>query len=519
MNDLTRSPVAAALEHLTGRNRGQYVWITGRSANIWLTAAGELCLTETAACPEGVVSAARITREGEVFDIEAPEGARLWVNGAMVRQARLAPGDMIEFGESGPLSRFRVFDDRHPPRPTVAEILDDMLSYLRSSRRPLPSRAARASGELTRRLIQETTLLFRITVVLALLGLSVAVVLQYRSGQRMRAEIETGGIQVEAIASELAQTRRDAIRHGDLAALREDLRRGLTTTTERLETLEARSDAGTRVIRLAAGSIAFLQGGYGLRHRESGRMLRQVVNEAGVPILTPGGQPLLSLEGNGPVAEVQFNGTGFMLKDRGVLVTNRHVALPWDRNPGIGLGTEALEPVMTRFIAYFPGRPDPIEVQVLRVSDVADLALLQPAEAADLPPGLAVATAPPVAGEGVIVMGYPTGLMSLLMQSGAEFIEELQATGETGFWAVAARLAAAGLISPLASRGIIGQATAATIVYDAETTHGGSGGPVLNLEGEVVAVNTAIMPEFGGSNLGVPARHIPALVAAESPGG
>ena len=69
-----------------------------------------------------------------------------------------------------------------------------------------------------------------------------------------------------------------------------------------------------------------------------------------------------------------------------------------------------------------------------------------------------------------------------------------------------------GHIAPLASRGIVGQATAATIVYDAETTHGGSGGPVLDANGSVVAVNTAILPEFGGSNLGVPAAKVRALL-------
>ena len=50
-------------------------------------------------------------------------------------------------------------------------------------------------------------------------------------------------------------------------------------------------------------------------------------------------------------------------------------------------------------------------------------------------------------------------------------------------------------------------ATSAAIVYDAETTSGGSGGPVLDIHGHVVAVNAAILPEFGGSNLGVPAAH------------
>ncbi len=51
------------------------------------------------------------------------------------------------------------------------------------------------------------------------------------------------------------------------------------------------------------------------------------------------------------------------------------------------------------------------------------------------------------------------------------------------------------------------QLTDRFVVYDAETTSGGSGGPVLNLAGEVVAVNSAILPEFGGSNLGVPVEH------------
>jgi S1-C subfamily serine protease len=50
-------------------------------------------------------------------------------------------------------------------------------------------------------------------------------------------------------------------------------------------------------------------------------------------------------------------------------------------------------------------------------------------------------------------------------------------------------------------------------VYDAETTHGGSGGPVLDINGSVVAVNAAILPEYGGSNLGVPVARLRALLA------
>lgn len=109
-------------------------------------------------------------------------------------------------------------------------------------------------------------------------------------------------------------------------------------------------------------------------------------------------------------------------------------------------------------------------------------------------------------------MGYPTGLRSLMAQSGITFIEELQLDGDTGFWNMAARLAANDLIWPLASRGIAGKVGSAAIVYDAETTYGGSGGPVLNMRGEVIAVNSAILPEFGGSNLGVPVAEVRALI-------
>ena len=51
------------------------------------------------------------------------------------------------------------------------------------------------------------------------------------------------------------------------------------------------------------------------------------------------------------------------------------------------------------------------------------------------------------------------------------------------------------------------------LVYEAATTSGGSGGPVLNSRGEVVAVNAAILPEYGGSNLGVPAQRLHKLIA------
>ena len=47
---------------------------------------------------------------------------------------------------------------------------------------------------------------------------------------------------------------------------------------------------------------------------------------------------------------------------------------------------------------------------------------------------------------------------------------------------------------------------------------GGSGGPVLALDGKVVAVNAAILPEFAGSNLGVPVAMVRELLEKQHAG-
>jgi len=209
------------------------------------------------------------------------------------------------------------------------------------------------------------------------------------------------------------------------------------------------------------------------------------------------------------VAERQFTGTGFVVGDAGAIVTNRHVALPWENDANSKLlGTQGLEPVMIKFLAYQPGVAKPAAVILVLASDDADLAVLRRREKNGNIPGLKLAQSMPSPGDEVIVMGFPTGLRSMLAQSGKAFIEELEKSGDTEFWSVAARLADKKFIAPLASRGIVGQATSTTIVYDAETTHGGSGGPVLDIQGQVVAVNAAILPEYGGSNLGVPASKV-----------
>ncbi len=96
---------------------------------------------------------------------------------------------------------------------------------------------------------------------------------------------------------------------------------------------------------------------------------------------------------------------------------------------------------------------------------------------------------------------------ALLVRTNESFVDSLMRDPRQDFWTMARHLSEAGHIAPLATRGIVGQATLDKVVYDAETTHGGSGGPVLGLNGEVQAVNVAILTDFDGSNLGIPAAE------------
>lgn len=103
------------------------------------------------------------------------------------------------------------------------------------------------------------------------------------------------------------------------------------------------------------------------------------------------------------------------------------------------------------------------------------------------------------------MLGYPTGIRALLARTNEAFVDSLMRDPRQDFWTMARHLSAAGHIAPLATRGIVGQATLDRVVYDAETTRGGSGGSALELNGEVRAVNAQILTDFDGSNLGIPA--------------
>jgi len=69
------------------------------------------------------------------------------------------------------------------------------------------------------------------------------------------------------------------------------------------------------------------------------------------------------------------------------------------------------------------------------------------------------------------------------------------------------------LIRPVNTQGHVGDVLRDKIIYDAQTTSGGSGGPLFNSAGKVIAVNVAMLRDFGGSNFAIPVRYAKPLLS------
>jgi S1-C subfamily serine protease len=501
-----RLPVAVLI-HLSGPRRGASQRLEGEMLR--LGAGGQV---EVRVSPEPMVAEhhATLRREQSSYLVTVEPDRQLWVNGEPVRQRLLASGDVLEIGRDGPILRFRLYPAGTALSKSVAEAFLDGIDGARFGSGSTSGRLVRGLAGAVRELATQTTLVFRlgtIATILALVAITVALLVRSRGLERRLAREE---LRVEGLAALIAESRQ-VIDPRDLEAMRGEVSAAL----ERVEALEARRDAPTRVVSLASSSVILLQGTYGFVEPEGGNPLRFVAVDArGMPITGERGEPMVGLDGDGPPVEAQFLGTAFVASTDGLLLTNRHVALPWEFEAAARLLiAQGLEPVMTRLIGFLPGVSEPFDAEFVVAAESFDLAVLR---ASALTPGvvpLALRGDSPTTGDEVIVLGYPAGIRALLARSEAAFVNELMRDPSVDFWEVTRRLAAAGQIGPLASRGIVAQVSANAVVYDAETTRGGSGGPVLDLDGEVVAITSAVVTEFGGSNLGVPAERARRLLA------
>ncbi len=293
------------------------------------------------------------------------------------------------------------------------------------------------------------------------------------------------------------------------------LRKRLDETTNRLQRIETESQSAEDVIRAYAPSVCLLHVSISFVDRESGRPLRYGgINPDGGPLKDSDGNPVYTLEGRAPEVRADFFGTGFIVGE-GRILTNHHVVQPWWKNDELAsVLSQGLNPAIAEMSAYFPEAAAGVSVSISRISDEADLALVKGDFSSLKRPTLKIDARKEAAisGQPMLSLGYATGLSAILARAGEEAVDEIvKATGGDPK-KVVDELERRKLIRPLVTQGHIGDVLADKIVYDAQTTSGGSGGPLINRHGEVIGVTFAVVRGFGGSNFGVPIRYAQPLL-------
>jgi S1-C subfamily serine protease len=475
----------AQLVHLSGPWRGKTV--TYRVERLAIGSAADATVRVSG---PGVVAdhaEIRFDRDGCTFHLSA-RGGQVFVNHAEVREVILEHGDLLEFGRGGPKARFRI----HAEPGAVCKPVRTMLADAREVRREsglVASTQAMALDLLTHASWQ-------LKVGFPLLVLGTAALVGFFGGwwgggrSARKVEDEHSRRVDDAVATMRAELERFRSAHAD------------TVSREEIDTLRIEFAARAAVVdRLVASDRAL--------ERIHDEYSRGVCLLHGVYVLRrPSGGGVSYLTGSdGARVEIEYTGSGFLASADGWIVTNRHVARPWEFEPELApLLQLGFEPEFVRLAATFPRlAPVPIDPAQVRVrSDELDVAAVKIAPIADVPV-LPLATADPLAlrGQDVVVLGYPTGVNALLAKADPA-VSERVTSGAATLASIIDGLAGSGAISPVITRGSLNEVLQHKLVYDAETTIGGSGGPVFARDGTVIGVNFAIMPDFTGSNFGVP---------------
>jgi DNA-binding response OmpR family regulator/S1-C subfamily serine protease len=298
---------------------------------------------------------------------------------------------------------------------------------------------------------------------------------------------------------------------GDVSSLRQQLEE----TTARLKRVETESQSAEEVIRAYAPSVCLIHVSVSFVDRASGRPLRYgAINPDGEPLHDSEGNPVYTLEGRAPEVRADFFGTGFIAGD-GRILTNHHVAQPWWKNDELAtVVNQGLNPSIAELTAYFPDTAAGIPVSVSQISEEADLAVLKGDLSSLKKPILKIDARKEaaVSGQTLLSLGYATGISAILARAGEDAVSEIAKTTGGRPKEVADELLRRKLIRPLVTQGHIGDVLPDKIVYDAQTTSGGSGGPLINRDGEVIGVTFAVVKGFGGSNFGVPIRFAQPLL-------
>jgi len=311
---------------------------------------------------------------------------------------------------------------------------------------------------------------------------------------------------------------------GQLDALQSGREQDQDVIRKQREEIEKLREAGEQMRRFTqkiaeqySSGVCLIVGSYTFVERGSGRVLRYETADriSDMPV-DKSGNLQASVDGAGPPVQIDYTGSGFVV-EKGVIATNKHVVQPWatDQMAQVILHQGGgLAPKLDTLQAFFPSRQMPFDLKVATTSPRFDVALckFEQGEAALPVFPLSNDDLNSIIGEPVVLLGYPTGVDGLLQRiEEAERREILKTRGSSAL-DVAMGLASRGLIRPLTTTGTVSDALPGRIVHSAQTTEGGSGSPMFDRDGQVIAINSAILAttdgnqSFGGSNFGVPIK-------------
>ncbi len=289
------------------------------------------------------------------------------------------------------------------------------------------------------------------------------------------------------------------------------LQRQLAAVDSRLQKLETEGRVAQTIIQSYEPSVCLIHVELAFRDHTTGLRLHYAeMTSSGEPKTDEHNNPLLSLTGSGPEVHLDVFGTGFLASADGQILTNHHVAEPWWQNDDLKeMVDQGIEPVVAEMSAYFPGVPHGIAINTEKISSAADVAVVKGnvSELGIKQIALADSRRSAVSGGPVVLLGYPTALDAILARAGAETLQSIATASKGDPKQVMEELARRKLIRPVTTQGHIGDVLPDKIVYDAQTTSGGSGGPLFNNEGKVIGINFAMVREFGGSNFAIPVGY------------
>ncbi len=190
-------------------------------------------------------------------------------------------------------------------------------------------------------------------------------------------------------------------------------------------------------------------------------------------------EPSFFFPHEGEEREETEKGTGFIISEDGLILTNRHIVEEEDANYTVFLHTG-----------------EEVEAEVLVRDPVRDLAILR-VEGEDLPSAKLGDSDGVEVGQTAIAIGYALG--------------ELENTVSSGI--------ISGLGRQVTAQGRRGTEILDNVIQtDAAINFGNSGGPLLNLDGEVVGINTATAVHAEGIGFAIPVNDAQRVIEAAREG-